>query len=242
MNINGSTILVTGANRGIGLAFVDELLVRGAKKVYAAARDKASIVGHARVTPISLDITDPDAVAQAALIAADIDVLVNNAGITTFAPLVTGSLEDIRNEMETNYFGTLAMVRAFSPVLAANGGGGMLNVSSAAAWFGMEHSSGYAASKAAVWAMTNALRIELMDQNTQVTGLHLASTDTEMIASLDVPKNIPQEVAISALDGFEAGNLEVLADDDTRAVKAMLSHDPAESYPQAVRHFHGEID
>lgn len=240
MRINDSTVLVTGANRGIGLAFVDELLSRGARKVYAAARDTSSIVEHARVHPVALDITNPDAVADAAFVAADADVLINNAGITTFAPLVAGSLKDIRGEMETNYFGTLAMVRAFAPVLAANGGGGILNVSSAAAWVGMEHSSGYGASKAAVWAMTNALRVELSGQNTQVTGLHMASTDTEMIASLDVPKNNPQAVAIAALDGFETGELEVLADDDTRAVKATLSNDPAETYPQAVRHFYSE--
>lgn len=240
MRINNSTIIVTGANRGIGLAFVDELLSRGAKKVYAAARDTSSVVEHSRVQPVALDITNPDAVADAAAVAADADVLINNAGITTFAPLVAGNLKDIRGEMETNYFGTLAMVRAFAPVLAANGGGGILNVSSAAAWVGMEHSSGYGASKAAVWAMTNALRLELSAQNTQVTGLHMASTDTEMIATLDVPKNNPQAVANAALEGFEAGDLEVLADDDTRAAKATLSSDPAESYPQAVRHFHSE--
>lgn len=236
MNIKDATIFITGANRGIGRAFVIDSLARGAKKIYAAARDKSTIAGDPRIVPISLDITNTEEVAAAALVATDVDVLVNNAGITTFAPLVGGSLEDIRQEMETNYFGTLAMVRTFAPVLAANGGGGIINVSSAAAWVGLEHSSGYAASKAAVWAMTNALRVELSGQNTQVTGLHMASTDTEMIASLDVPKNTPEAVAIAGLDGFEAGELEVLADDDTRAVKATLSSNPIDSYPQAVRH------
>lgn len=236
MRLSNSTIFVTGANRGIGRAFVDELLVRGAAKIYAAARDTSAIIEDPRITPITLDITDGDAVEHTAAAVGDVNVLINNAGVTTFAPIVKGRLTDIRLEMETNYFGTLSMVRAFAPVLASNGGGGILNVSSAAAWFGMEHSSGYAASKAAVWAMSNGLRVELRPQNTQVTGLHMASTDTAMIASLDVPKNTPQAVAIAALDGFEAGELEVLADDDTRAVKATLSANPVDVYPQAVRH------
>lgn len=236
MQLSKSTIFITGANRGIGRAFVDELLVRGAEKIYAAARDISAVVDDPRITPITLDITDSEAVARTAAVVDDVDVLINNAGVTTFAPLVGGDLTDIRSEMETNYFGTLAMVRAFAPVLEANGGGSILNVSSAAAWFGMEHSSGYAASKAAVWAMTNGLRIELSEQNTQVTGLHMASTDTEMITSLDIPKNTPQAVAVEALDGFEAGELEILADNDTRAVKAALSADPIDVYPQAVRH------
>ncbi len=91
-------------------------------------------------------------------------------------------------------------------------------------------------SKAAVWAMTNALRVELAEQGTQVTGLHMASTDTDMMAGFDVPKNSPEEVVTAALGGLEAGALEVLADETTRALKATLSHDPAIAYPQAVRH------
>ncbi|GAB3555810.1 SDR family oxidoreductase [Spelaeicoccus albus] len=238
MHINNAVVLVTGANRGIGRAFVAELLARGAAKIYAAARDASSIVDDPRVVPVALDITNADAVADAASFAADVNVLINNAGITTFAPLVGGNLDDIRREMETNYFGTLAMVRAFAPALATNGGGSILNVSSAAAWLGLEHSNGYGASKAAVWAMTNALRVELSGQNTQVTGLYMASTDTDMIAAFDMSKNTPQAVVIAALDGLEAGELEVLADDETRTVKATLSADPVTTYPQAVRHIH----
>lgn len=241
MLLNHSTALITGANRGIGRTFVDELLARGATKIYAGARDPSSITHDPRVTPLTLDITDPEAVSHAASLADDVDVLINNAGLTTFAPLAAGNLEDIRREMEINYFGTLAMVRAFAPILAANGGGSILNVSSMAAWVGMEHSGGYVASKAAVWAMTNALRVELSGQGTQVSGLHMASTDTDMMSSFDIPKNTPQAVVTAALDGLENGELEILADDDTRAFKATLSGDPATTYPQAVRHNHSPI-
>ena len=242
MNLNDSTVLVTGAGRGIGRAFVDELLSRGAKKVYAAARDASSVLSDPRVVPIALDITDAEAIARAALTADDVDVLINNAGLSTLSPLVTGALDDIREEMNINYFGTLAMVRAFAPVLAGNGGGSILNVSSVMSWLGMEHSGSYGASKAAVWAMTNSLRIELSGQNTQVTGLHMASTDTDMMSSFDIPKNSPHAVVTAALDGLEAGELEILADDDTRAVKATLSDDPAEFYSQAVRHTQSQAE
>lgn len=236
MELKDSTVLVTGAGRGIGAAFVRELLARGAKKIYAGARDVTTVISDPRVVPVTLDITDGEAVARAAAEATDVDVLINNAGVSTLASLVHGSAEDIRSEMSVNYFGTLAMVRAFAPVLAANGGGAMLNVSSVMAWLGMEHSGSYGASKAAVWAMTTALRLELAGQNTQVSGLYLASTDTDMMAEFDIPKNDPRDVAAAGLDGVEAGELEILADDDTRAVKATLSGDPAEVYPGAVRH------
>ncbi|WP_198396626.1 SDR family oxidoreductase [Brevibacterium antiquum] len=236
MHLNSSTALVTGAGRGIGRAFVDELLARGATKVYATARDDSSVIRGPRVVPMALDITDTEAVDHAASIAGDVDVLINNAGLSTLAPLATGAPEDIRREMEINYFGTLAMVRAFAPILAGNGGGSILNVSSVMSWLGMEHSGSYGASKAAVWSMTNSLRIELSGQNTQVTGLHMASTDTDMMSGFDVPKNTPHAVAAAALDGLEVGDLEILADDDTRSAKANLSGDPAEVYSQAVRH------
>lgn len=233
MHIEGSVALVTGANRGIGRAFAKVLLDRGASKVYAAARrpEQIDLPG---VVPLRLDITNPEQVADAARVASDVTLLVNNAGVSTYAKLVTGDLTDIRREMDTNYFGTLSIVRAFAPVLAANGGGAILNVLSVMAWLGYEHSNGYGASKAALWALTNGVRVELAPQRTQVTGLVLASTDTDMMAGFDVPKNRPEDVARTALDGVEAGRLEVLADPDSIALKAALSRDPAETYPQVV--------
>ncbi|MDZ5442346.1 SDR family oxidoreductase [Micromonospora sp. 4G57] len=233
MQIEGSVALVTGANRGIGRALAQELVDRGASKVYAAARhpEQIDLPG---VVPLRLDITTPEQVAEAARVASDTTLLINNAGVTTYAPLVTGDLSDIRREMDTNYLGTLSVVRAFAPVLAANGGGAILNVLSVMAWLGYEHSNGYGASKAALWALTNGVRVELASQGTQVTGLVLASTDTDMMAGFDVPKNRPEDVARAALDGVDAGRLEVLADADSVALKAALSRDPSETYPKVV--------
>jgi short-subunit dehydrogenase len=139
---------------------------------------------------------------------------------------VTGDLSDIRREMDTNYFGTLSMVRAFAPGLAANGGGAILNVLSVMAWLCLDNSGGYSASKAAMWALTNSTRVELAGQGTQVTGLVLASTDTDMMAGFDVPKNRPEDVVTAALDGLQAGSLEVIADDQSATIKADLAKDP----------------
>lgn len=232
MDINTTVALVTGANRGIGRAFTAELVRRGAK-VYAAAR-RPETIDVAGVLPLKLDVTDPASVAAAAATTGDVRLLVNNAGVSTFAPLVTGASADSRLEMETNYFGTLEMVRGFAPQLAENGGGAILNVLSVMAWLGYEHSNSYGASKAAAWALTNGIRVELAPQGTQVTGLLLASTDTDMMAGFDVPKNRPEDVARAALDGVAAGRLEILADEDTIAMKASLAKDPAEVYPHAV--------
>lgn len=226
MQIENSVALVTGANRGIGRSFAAELVRRGAAKVYAAARNPES-VDIPGVEPLALDITDAASVAAAAKTAADTTLLINNAGLSTFSKLLTSDLADIRREMETNYWGTLAMVRAFAPHLAANGGGAILNVLSVMAWMGHEHSNGYGASKAAAWALTNGVRVELAGQGTQVIGLVLASTDTDMMAGIDVAKNRPDDVAGVALDGIEQGRLEVLADPISHELKHALAKEPA---------------
>lgn len=232
MELENSIALVTGANRGIGRHFVAELQSRGAAKIYAAARNPQD-VNLPGVVPIRLDVTDDASVAAAAA-AGDVTLLINNAGVSTFAKLVDGTMSDIRQEMETNYFGTLRMVRAFAPVLAANGGGAVLNVLSVMAWMAYEHSNSYSASKAAAWALTNGIRVELADQGTQVTGLAMASVDTDMMAGIDVDKTEPALIARRALDGVRAGVFEVLADAQTAAWKARLGEDPALLYPQLV--------
>jgi len=218
MNLHGTTALVTGANRGLGRHFAEQLLQRGATTVYAAARDPRTI-DLPGVVPLPLDITDPDSVVRAAAIATDVDVLINNAGISLHQNLVDGDLDKIRLELETNFFGTLNVVRAFTPVRA------ILNVNSRLSWLSYLGAGGYAASKSAQWSLTNSIRLELPD--TLVTGLYLSSTDTDMMAGWDIPKNDPAEVVRAALDGIEADALEVIADEDTAITKAELSGAPA---------------
>ncbi|MEV4217491.1 SDR family oxidoreductase [Nonomuraea sp. NPDC049725] len=230
MKITGSVALVTGAGRGIGRHFARQLLERGAAKVYAAVRDpRTADVPGAEV--LRVDVTDPGTIAAAARAARDVTFLVNNAGVSTGHDLVGGDPDRVRLEMETNFFGPLAMIRAFAPVLAANGGGAVLNVLSALSWVSYPGSGAYAASKAAAWSLTNGARLELAGQGTQVTGLLMASTDTDMMAGYDVPKNDPADVVRAALDGVEAGRAEVVADDGTARIKAALSADPAALYP-----------
>jgi NAD(P)-dependent dehydrogenase (short-subunit alcohol dehydrogenase family) len=228
MQIEGSIALVTGANRGIGREFARELLERGATRVYAAAR-RPELIDIAGVTPVRLDITDAESVAEAARTASDVTLLINNAGVCTGANLVTGNLADVHREMDTHFFGNLSMVRAFAPVLAANGGGAVLNVLSALSWFAVDGANAYHAGKAAGWALSNGVRLELAQQGTLVTALHLGAADTDMMAGYTGDMLKPADVARIALDGVAAGEIEVLADDWSRHVKSAVT-DPAAFY------------
>jgi NAD(P)-dependent dehydrogenase (short-subunit alcohol dehydrogenase family) len=230
MRIEGSTALVTGANRGLGRHLAQELLARGAR-VYAAARNPAS-VDLPGVTPVALDVTDPASVAAAAAATGDVTLLVNNAGSSTGAALLDGSLADIELEMNTHFYGTLRVTRAFAPQLAAAGAGGVLNVLSALSWLNLGASGAYSAAKAAEWSLTNGLRLQLAGQGTQVTALHVGYMDTDMVRDLDVPKIDPAIVAKLALDGLAAGAVEVLADDTSRRVQQGLAGGVAALYPQ----------
>jgi NAD(P)-dependent dehydrogenase (short-subunit alcohol dehydrogenase family) len=232
MDIAGSTALVTGANRGIGRRFVDELLARGAKKVYAAARRPELIdTSDSRVTPLYLDLLDEESIADAAAAAQDVAILVNNAGIATGAQLLTDDLDKIRQDLETHLFGTLRVIRAFAPHLASNGGGAIVNILSVLSWVATPQGSGsYSVAKAAEWNMTNGVRVELADQKTLVQGVHLGAADTDMMAGRDAPKIDPADVARASLDGVQAGAIEVLVDDPSRFVKAALSGDAAQLY------------
>lgn len=222
-----TTALITGTNRGLGRHFAVELLARGAT-VYAAARNPETI-DLPGVRPVALDITDPDAVAAAAALAGDVDLLINNAGISTGTTLL-GDLEGVRAEMDVNFWGTLAMVRAFAPVLAANGGGTIVNIASALSWFAAPGAGAYAVSKAANWNMSNALRLELAAQGTQVTSVHLGLADTDMAKSIQGPKTDPAVVVRTTLDAVEAGDLEVVVDEWSAMVKASLAQDPRAFY------------
>ncbi|WP_410635376.1 SDR family oxidoreductase [Amycolatopsis sp. cmx-4-83] len=233
MDIKGAVVLVTGANRGLGRKFAEALLARGAAKVYAAARNPES-VDLPGVVPLRLDVTDPASIREAAASAGDVTLLVNNAGSSTGSTLLGGRLEDIRLEMDTHYFGTLAVTREFAPILERNGGGAVLNVLSVLSWFTAPQVAAYSAAKSAAWSLTNALRLELASQKTQVTALHVGYMDTDMAKHVDGPKVDPAVVAGLALDGVEAGRFEVLADDVTRNVRAGLSGELPGLYPALV--------
>ena len=218
--------IVTGANRGLGLAFAREALARGARKVYAGARNPAS-VKLAGVEPIQLDVTNPAEVDAAAARCGDVTLLINNAGIANFGGfLADGSEESARAQLETNFFGPLRLSKAFAPVLAANGGGAILNVLSIASWINRPALGIYGASKSAAWGLTNSLRHELRAQKTQVIGMHVAFVDTDLTAAIDMPKSSPDVVVRQVLDAVEAGAEEVLADELTRQVKQGLSAEP----------------
>ncbi|MBL7500642.1 SDR family oxidoreductase [Frankia sp. CNm7] len=229
--IEGAVVLVTGGSRGLGRAFVDAAYARGAKKIYATARDPRTIT-HPGAVPLALEVTDPAAVTSAAGVAHDVTVLINNAGGYIGTPFLGGDVEAVRQEFETNFYGPLRLTQAFAPVIAANGGGHVLNVASVLSWFALGGS--YAASKAALWSLTNSLRVELHPRGIGVTSLHVGYIDTDMAAAVDAEKADPREVAELALDGVEAGAFEVLADEITRQVKAGLAGDPAGLYPELV--------
>jgi NAD(P)-dependent dehydrogenase (short-subunit alcohol dehydrogenase family) len=236
MNIQDSTALVTGANRGIGKAFADELVDRGAATVYAAVRDVATVTDP-RVVPIQLDVTDTDRVAAVARELDDVQLVVNNAGVLNVGIPLSASLDAARLELETNYLGIVSMTQAFAPVLERNGGGVFVNVLSVFSWLAMPLVSTYSASKAAAWSFTNAARIELGRQGTHVVGVFVGGVDTEMTAEFDVEKVPPAIVAASALDALEAGEPEAIVDEYSREVKAGLSDDQFAIYPQVEREF-----
>lgn len=219
MKIENSVALVTGANRGIGLAFARELLNRGARKIYAAARDPASITLPG-VHALRLDVNRPEEVASAVAQAGDVTLLINNAGIAQPGGFLADDSEEVaRRIFETNFFSMLRMSKAFAPVLKGNGGGALLNVLSVASWVNGGELAAYSASKSAAWSLTNSLRNELLAQQTQVLGLHMAYVDTDLTRGFDVPKTSPEKIVQRALDGLEAGHDEVLADELTVMVK-----------------------
>ncbi|MFJ9448063.1 SDR family oxidoreductase [Kitasatospora sp. NPDC101235] len=218
--IEGSVALVTGGRRGIGKAFVEELLRRGAKKVYATARKPAPSPDE-RVEVLPLDVTDDVSVAALAERAPDVDLVFNNAGVLHPGPLLTADLRLVRETFETNVFGPLRIARAFAPVLAARGGGALVDMHSLLSWGA--GAGAYGASKAALWSLTNSLRLELAAQGTQVVGVHLGFADTDMVAAIPVEKISVADVARIVLDGVERGESEILVDDATRTIKAALS-------------------
>jgi len=232
MEIEGHVALVTGANRGLGRHLAQQLRDRGAE-VFAGARVPGS-VDLEGVTPLQLDVTDPRSVEAAARATGDVAILVNNAGSATNSSVLTGDLANTRLEMDTHYFGTLAVVRAFAPQLADQGTSAILNVLSALSWFSIPASGAYCAAKSAAWSLTNSLRQELAPQGTRVSALHVGYMDTDMARGVEAPKADPAEIARIAIDGIAAGMPEILADDTSKHALAGLSGGVAALYPQLV--------
>lgn len=227
MKIENSTVLITGANRGIGLAFANAFLERGARKVYAGARDPSQ-VSLPGVTPLRLDVNSAADIEAAARLANDVTIVVNNAGIAKFGSFLADDAEALlRNHLETNLLGVLRVSRAFAPILARNGGGALLNVASVASWISSPLLASYAVSKSALWSLSNGLRNDLREQDTQVLTLHMGFVDTDLTQGIEMPKTKPETIVERALTALEAGAHEVLADEMTLQVKGGLSAEQA---------------
>ena len=227
--LEGAVVLVTGGQRGIGKAIVDDLLTRGAAKVYATARVPQPSTDP-RVVPLPLEVTDQASIDALAAAAPDVTVLINNAGASSPGTYLDASIEDVRAVFDANFFGPLQLTRAFAPIIERNGGGHILNAHSALSW--VARGGAYAATKAAFWLQTNAIRLELLDRGIGVTGLHMGYVDTDMTSNVTAPKARPEDIAKQALDGIESGAYEVLADDTARGAKASTALDLTAVYPE----------
>ncbi|PZV11095.1 MAG: short-chain dehydrogenase [Pseudanabaena sp.] len=224
MYIQGSIAFVTGANRGIGKADVEALVTAGASRIYATARSIESLkdivaIAPDRIIPIALDITNPEQVNEAAQQAQDVTLLINNAGVLGAGGLfVDNSVETAQWEMNTNYFGTLSMVRAFAPILKSNGGGAIVNILSVVSIANAPVFSSYSASKAALNSLTQGIRAELASQGTQVIGVFPGPVDTDMAESVPMDKVAPSEVANLILQAVEKGIEDVYPDPVSQGV------------------------
>jgi NAD(P)-dependent dehydrogenase (short-subunit alcohol dehydrogenase family) len=234
MNIESSIAFVTGANRGLGKAYTDALLVAGAAKVYAGARDPSSVaITNNRLIPVKLDVTQDKDVHAVAAACADVNLLINNAGIMLASPMLAEDSESVlRAEMEVNVFGMLRMVRAFAPVLAQNGGGAIANMLSVVSWFVFPFNATYCASKHAALALTEGVRMQLKSQGTQIVAVYAGFIDTDMAAGFDREKTPPRQVAERTLDGIRNGLNDVHADERAEAIWQAVRTDPAGLYAQ----------
>jgi NAD(P)-dependent dehydrogenase (short-subunit alcohol dehydrogenase family) len=214
MKLNDRNILVTGANRGIGRALVDALLAAGAAKVYAGARQIDSLpdFGDTRVQPVQIDITDPASVKAAADVASDIDLLVNNAGTAQMASVTDAPLATLETDMNVNYYGTLDVIRTFLPKLDARLGAAIVNVVTVAAFVNFPILGGYSASKAALFSVSQGLRIELAPRGIAVHTVNPGPIDTDMAKDLDMDKSSPETVAVNVVRGLEADEADIFPD------------------------------
>lgn len=225
MQIAGSVALVTGSNRGLGRALVDELLARGARKVYAASR-AGTPHEDARVVALTVDITDPAQVSAAAAAATDVELLVNNAGVATSFSILQGDPAQLRRDLEVNVHGTLAVVRAFLPVLTAAKQAAIVNILSVSSMASIPAAGGYSASKAALWSLTQAMRAELRPKNIRVYGAFPGTIDTDMARAFEVQKTSAAEVARATFDGVAAGDENIAPDPMSAGIVETYVRDP----------------
>jgi len=230
MNLGNKTILVSGANRGIGKAIVAELLKHNVKKIYAAARKTSELpnFADARVQAIALDITDISQIKDAATKANDVEVLINNAGVLSFAGIITGENEMLQRDMDVNYFGTMNMVRSFVPVLSKNGGGAIANVISIVGLASMAGIGGYCASKAALFSATQAMRAELKSKNISVHGIFPGPIDTDMARGFEMEKASPESTAKNIVYGIISGNEDIFPDQMSSNLSELWAKNPKE--------------
>jgi NAD(P)-dependent dehydrogenase (short-subunit alcohol dehydrogenase family) len=224
MDIKNATVFITGANRGLGLAFAREALRRGATKVYAGMRNTNGFE-EPGIVPVRIDVTDAASIAAAAKLAADTTLLINNAGI---AALIDGPLaDDVEAQsarmFDTNYYGVVRVTKAFEPILAAGPNASIINVLSDIVWLPRPYLAPYAASKAAAWSYTNQLRFHLHERGVQVLGLHVGFVDTDLTKGIDVPKANPEDVVRQTYDALAAGKSEIMADKGTAILKSTLA-------------------
>lgn len=231
MQIANSVALVTGANRGIGRAFIPALLEAGARRVYATARDPDSLtevvaLDPERVGALRLDVTQPAQLSAAAATAADVDLLINNAGFQFMGDMLDSSIDLMRNVMEVNYFGVLCTIRAFAPLIEQNGGGAVVNVLSSASLASIPKMAGYAASKAAAHSLTQAMRPILAARHISTHAVYPGPVDTDMTRDAQVDKASPESVVREVLAGVETGDEDIFPDPMAKEVYESWRQDP----------------
>lgn len=230
MNFNQATVLVTGANRGLGRALLSALAHHGVKRIYAATRKPEAITEThgGLIVPIKLDVNDTAAVTAATVQAADTNALINNAGTLGLGSFMDASPELIAQDMQTNYFGTLHLIRAFAPLIERNGGGAIANILSIAALASMPGVGGYSASKAAAFSLTQAIRANLREKGIAVHAVFPGPVDTEMAAEFPFVKTSPQIVADSMITGMERGEEDIFPDPMSEQISQLWFHNPKE--------------
>jgi NAD(P)-dependent dehydrogenase (short-subunit alcohol dehydrogenase family) len=230
MKIQGSVALVTGSNRGLGRALVSALLEAGADKVYAAARDVSRVASEdPRVVPLALDTSRPEQIAAAAGAAGDVTLLVNNAGVSNAANVLTASQAAMETDFRTNVLGTLAVIKGFLPVLeSAREGATIVNVLSLVSLGSFPAMGGYSASKAAAYSLTQSLRPELRRKRIEILAALPGPIDTDMVKDLPIPKTSPIDVARALLGGVERGEEEIFPDPMAQQMRALWIRSPKE--------------